>query len=49
MQSPDVYYTLTPERTFVYADFLHRIGALKNKAVSWKDYFFDDLYSQSGS
>lgn len=49
VNNPDTRYTLTPERTFVYADFLHRIGALKNKAESWKDYFFDDLYAEPGS
>lgn len=49
VEDPRVQYKLTPERTSVYADFLARTGALKNKAASWKDYFFDDIQSVEGS
>jgi NitT/TauT family transport system substrate-binding protein len=49
LQDKDVQYKLTPERTAVYADFLARTGALKNKPASWKDYFFEDIQSVGGS
>ena len=49
VDSPDVLFTVTPERTFVYADFLSRTGAIKTKPASWKDYFFDDLAGAGGS
>lgn len=49
VEDPEVRWTLTPERTQVYADFLARTGAIKNKAASWKDYFFDDIQSDEGS
>lgn len=49
VESPDVRYTLAPERTFVYADFMQRTGAIKTKAASWQDYFFDDVREQPGS
>ena len=49
MEDPDTQYKLTPDRTFAYAEFLHRTGALKNKPASWKDYFFEDLYNEAGS
>lgn len=49
IEDPDVRYTLTPERTGVYADFMARIGAIKAKPESWKDYFFPDIYAQPGS
>jgi NitT/TauT family transport system substrate-binding protein len=49
VEDPDIQYKLTPERTYVYADFLHRIGAIKAKPESWKDYFFDDIQVEAGS
>jgi NitT/TauT family transport system substrate-binding protein len=49
VEDPDTQYKQTPDRTFAYAEFLHRTGALKNKPASWKDYFFEDLYSEAGS
>ncbi len=42
-------YTLAPERTYVYADFMYRVGAIKAKAASWQDYFFDDVRELPGS
>ena len=31
------------------AQFLHRVGAIRNKPESWKDYFFDDPVTAGGS
>ncbi|MFA5951818.1 MAG: hypothetical protein WC807_16200 [Hyphomicrobium sp.] len=49
VHDPEINFTLTPERTLVYAEFLSRIGALKNKPASWKDYFFEDIHDRPGS
>lgn len=49
VMDPEVSYGLQPANTEIYARFLHRIGALKNKASSWKDYFFDDIQNLPGS
>lgn len=49
VEDPDIRFTLIPERTFVYADFLARTGAIKTKPASWKDYFFDDVSGAEGS
>ncbi|MFD1703571.1 ABC transporter substrate-binding protein [Methylopila henanensis] len=49
VQSPEVSFTLKPERTFVYAEFLSRTGAIKNKPSSWKDYVFPDIQDVEGS
>lgn len=49
VEDPAVQFKLTPERTAIYADFLARTGAIKNKPASWKDYFFDDIQSVEGS
>lgn len=42
-------FTLTPRNTTKYADFMHRVGALKNKPASWKDYFFPEIHDLPGS
>ena len=49
VEDPENDFTISPYRTFVYADELNKLGVLKNKATSWKDYFFDDAYAQPGS
>jgi NitT/TauT family transport system substrate-binding protein len=41
-------FTLTPRNTMKYADFMHRVGALKNKASGWKDYFFPEIHDLPG-
>lgn len=49
IEDPENDFTAFPFRTFVYADELQRLGVLKNKAASWKDYFFDEAHAQPGS
>jgi NitT/TauT family transport system substrate-binding protein len=31
------------------ADFMYRVGRLKTKPESWRDYFFDDIHGAAGS
>ena len=49
IKNPEVDFKLTPEKTLPLADFMHRIGAIKNKPLSVKDYFFDDAHVAQGS
>ena len=49
IEDPENDFTVSPHRSYVYADELHKLGVLKNKAASWKDYFFDEAYGQPGS
>ena len=49
VEDPENDFTVSPHRTQVYADELHKLGVLKNKATSWKDYFFPEAYAQPGS
>src|SRR5690349_7438550 len=44
-----VHWTMTPENTMKYADFMAEVGTLKAKPASWKDYFFPEIYDQKGS
>lgn len=46
---PEIDFTITPERTFIYAEQLHELGVLKSRAGSWKDYFFPEAHDLSGS
>jgi NitT/TauT family transport system substrate-binding protein len=46
---PQVHWTMTPEATIKFADFMAEVGTLKVKAASWKDYFFPEIYDEKGS
>jgi len=49
VEDPENDFTVSPWRTFVYADELFKLGVLKNKAASWKDYFFEEAFANPGS
>lgn len=49
LESPDSLYTLVPARSYDFADFLHRTGAISTKAESWRDYTFEELHAEDGS
>ncbi|MEX5432126.1 MULTISPECIES: ABC transporter substrate-binding protein [Klebsiella] len=49
VNDPEISFTVSPERTGVYAEKLHELGILKNKAGSWKDYFFNEAWENPGS
>lgn len=49
IKSPLVQFKVTPQNTFGLAQFLHRIGAIKNQPASWRDYFFEDPLTAGGS
>ncbi|RCW69188.1 ABC transporter substrate-binding protein [Pseudorhodoferax soli] len=45
IKNPEVQFTTAPQNTYALAEFMHRVGAIKNKPASAKDYFFDDAHS----
>lgn len=49
IEQPGAIYTLAPQKTFAYADFMHRIGSIKRKAESWKDLYFPEAHDLPGS
>jgi NitT/TauT family transport system substrate-binding protein len=49
VEDPENDFTASPFRTFVYAQELQKLGVLKNRAASWKDYFFEEAHAQPGS
>ena len=49
LDDPETRFTTTPQKTMQYAEFMYSIGSIKVKPGSWRDYFFSDVYDQSGS
>jgi NitT/TauT family transport system substrate-binding protein len=49
IQNPEVQFKTTPQNTYPLAEFMHRVGAIKNKPASAKDYFFDDAQNAAGN
>lgn len=49
VEDPEIDFTITPQRTFIYAQELNGLGVLKNKAGSWQDYFFEEAHDTPGS
>lgn len=49
VSGPQVHWTMVPESTIKFANFMSGVGTLKNKPASWKDYFFPEVYDLNGS
>lgn len=49
LKNPQVQFKVAPQNTFVLADFMHRVGAIRNRPQSWQDYFFADPATAQGS
>lgn len=49
LSNPQVQYTMVPQNTMKYADFMNKVGSIKKKPASWKDLFFPDIQNASGS
>jgi len=49
LTDPEVTYTTTPQRTFVFGDYMYRTGLIPTKPASWKDFFFSNARDLPGS
>jgi len=49
MEEPLVDYTLTPKSIMKTADFMAKVGTIKNRPTSWKDLFFPNVYALPGT
>ena len=49
IKNPEVQFKITPQNTYPLAEFMHRVGAIKNKPASVKDYFFEDALVVGGN
>jgi NitT/TauT family transport system substrate-binding protein len=44
-----VRWTMVPENTVKYAEFMHSVGSIKAMPSSWKDMFFPEIHGLAGS
>jgi NitT/TauT family transport system substrate-binding protein len=44
-----VKWTMVPESTMKYAEFMHSVGTIKAKPADWKELFFPDIHGLPGS
>ncbi|MDA8108843.1 MAG: ABC transporter substrate-binding protein [Betaproteobacteria bacterium] len=49
LNDPQIQFSLTPNNTMKYADFMYKIGSIKIKPHSWKDLFFPEVHDLPGS
>jgi NitT/TauT family transport system substrate-binding protein len=49
IKNPEVEFKLAPQNTFALAEFMHRVGAIKNKPTRALDYFFDDAQNAAAN
>ena len=49
LSGPQVHWTMTPEHTTKYAEFMAQVGTIKSPPQSWKDLFFPEVYDLKGS
>jgi NitT/TauT family transport system substrate-binding protein len=48
-KNPEVQFNIAPQNTLKLAQFMHRVGAVKNKPATWRDYFFEEPLVAKGS
>lgn len=49
LEDPQINFKIAPSATMPIAEFMHRIGRIKNKPASWKDMFFPEVHDQPGN
>jgi NitT/TauT family transport system substrate-binding protein len=49
ISSPDYAFTLTPEKVFKTAEFMAKIGSVKDKPNTWLDMFFPEVHKLPGN
>jgi NitT/TauT family transport system substrate-binding protein len=49
MKQPGAIFSATPQRSMLWAEYMHRIGLIKQKPASWKDYSFPNIHDRNGS
>ncbi|RZL94813.1 MAG: ABC transporter substrate-binding protein [Variovorax sp.] len=49
IKNPEVQFKTVPQNTYALAEFMHRVGVIKNRPASVRDYFFDDAQNAQGN
>ena len=49
VKQPGAIFSATPQRSMLWAEYMHRIGLIKQKPASWKDFTFPMIHDRNGS
>ena len=49
ISSPDYAFTLTPEKVFKTAEFMAKIGSIKDRPNTWQEMFFPEVHKLPGN
>lgn len=49
LNDPENVFTTTPQNVMKYAEFMHKVGSIKEMPASWKDLFFPEIHDKQGS
>ncbi len=49
IKQPGAIFSTTPQRSMLWADYMARIGLIKQKPASWKDFTFPNIHNRNGS
>ena len=49
IKQPGAIFSTVPQRSMLWAEYMARIGLIKTKPASWKDYTFPFIHDRNGS
>lgn len=49
LKDPENVFTTTPQNVMKYAEFMHKVGSIKEKPAKWSDMFFPEIQDKQGS
>lgn len=49
VDDPHNIFTVTPQNTMRYVDFMHKVHLIQNMPSTWKDLFFPEIHNEPGS
>jgi NitT/TauT family transport system substrate-binding protein len=49
LNDPENVFTTTPQNVMKYAEFMHKVGSIKEKPAAWSDMFFPEIHDKQGS
>jgi NitT/TauT family transport system substrate-binding protein len=48
VRDPDNVWTTTPQRSMIYAEFMHKVGTMKRLPASWKELYMPESHELQG-
>jgi NitT/TauT family transport system substrate-binding protein len=49
VRDPENIFSATPRNVMKYAEFMNRVGSVKERPESWRDLFFPEIHDRDGS